>query len=229
MMQSLTLLVHGESGVGKSWLGDTVPGPRLIIDAEGGSTFTPSEKVYWDSQTGAPPEGHDSVVTLVRDFTTLQRIFQWLNSGQHPFKSVVLDSLTEIQKRCMDVIAGTNQPTQQNWGQLLRDMETLVRQFRDLKMHPLRPLEVVMFITTSKPDSGKLRPHVQGQLMLTLPQYVDVVGYMYVQPDAAGQLARILMVQPYPGFVAKDRTSKLDPYVQNPNVGQMMEVIYGNG
>ena len=39
MTNRLKALVHGDSGVGKSWLGASTPGPRLILDVEGGSHF----------------------------------------------------------------------------------------------------------------------------------------------------------------------------------------------
>ncbi len=224
-------MIHGESGVGKSWLADSAPGPRLILDAEGGAKFTPSApKITWDPIAQAPPSADgtwDTCTVHVRDFDTLQRVFQWLNSGQHQFASVVLDSLTEIQKRCLDQISGTSQPTQQDWGSLLRQMETLVRQFRDLTMHPITPVQtVVLVLTTRIDDVGVRRPHVQGQLGLTLPYFMDVVGYLYVQPDASGELVRQLLVQPAPGYVAKDRTDKLGTVLEAPNVMRMMEVIY---
>lgn len=158
----------------------------------------------------------------------MQRVYQWLNSGQHHFKSVLLDSLTEIQKRCLDAVSGTNAPTQQDWGTLLRSMEALVRHFRDLTMHPTNPISSVVFITTTKADANQVRrPHLQGQLGLTLPYFVDVLGYLYTVVDEQGQLVRQLIVQPYPGYAAKDRTGKLPAVVSNPNIERMMEVIYG--
>lgn len=230
-MISLTTLIQGESGSGKSWLGDTAPAPRLILDAENGSQFTPSQpKVIWDPLREYPPDGAglETVRVLVRDFTTVTTIFNWLNSGQHPFASVVWDSLTEIQKRCLDQIVGINQPKIQDWGELLRNMERLVRDFRDLTMHPIKPLQNVTFITTTLiDDTGIRRPNIQGALRLTLPQFVDVVGFLEVKQAQDGSLVRGLMTQPYPGYVAKDRTGRLGGYVWNPNIQQMMEVING--
>lgn len=230
-MRSFSIVIHGESGVGKSWLGDSAPAPRLILDAEGGSRFTPSQpKMVWDPTADPPPtgEGVETVITYVRDFDTMTRVFQWLNSGAHAFRSVVLDSLTEIQKRCLDAIAGVNQPTQQDWGALLRQMEALVRQYRDLTLHPVRPIEVIAFLaTTSLDEVQERRPNLQGRLRLTLPAFVDAVGYLYTQPGDTGELNRILLTQPYPGFVAKDRTDKLSGSIVNPNIMTMLDSIYG--
>lgn len=240
MFDSLTAVVHGESGVGKSWFGDSVPGPRLILDAEGGSRFTPSKpKILWDPQADAPPAPGEweTCVTFVRDFGTLSRVFAWLNSGNHPFVSVVMDSLTEIQKRCLDAIVGTNAPQTQDWGSLLRQMEGLVRQYRDLTMHPTKPLKCVLFLCLSseKGRNGKISAHLQGQLGTTLPGFVDLVGYLYteVDPDRPGHLHRKLLVQPYDGFQAKDRTDVISKTfgavidVEKYGVVQIMQAING--
>ena len=230
---SLCSLIIGESGAGKSWLGDTVPGPRLVLDAENGTQWTPSQpKVLWDPMREYPPDNTsgqlETVRVQVRDFTTVLKIYEWLNSGQHPFTSVVFDSLTEIQKRCMDNITGVDLPRRQDWGDMLRQMEGLIRQYRDLTMHPIKPMTNVTFITTvMADDSGVRRPNLQGALRLTLPQFVDVVGHLEVKTAQDGSLVRGLMVQPYPGYVAKDRTDRLGGYVWYPNLTQMMEVING--
>ncbi len=229
-MQPLSLVIHGESGTGKSWLGDTSPSPRLILDAEGGSRFTPSQpKVYWDPITGPPPVGAETVIVMVRDFGTMSYVFQWLNAGQHDFKSIVLDSVTELQKRCIDAIVGTSQMRLQDFGELLREMETLIRQFRDLHMHPVNPIPVSVLITTTKQDnSGTFRPHVAGQLALSLPYFVDVVGYLYNKPNPETQLMdRALLVTSTPGFIAKDRTDRLGHELINPNIVDMVTAVYG--
>lgn len=231
-MRSLSTVVHGESGTGKSWFTDTAPAPRLILDAEGGSKFTPSQpKVMWDPMTGPPPLGAETVIVLVRDFQTMQYAYQWLNSGQHDFQSVGLDSITELQKRCKDSIRaleGTGGFRIQDWGTLLDDMELLIRQFRDLWMHPVRPIPVTVFITTTQmDDKGVYRPHVQGGLKLSLPYFTDVVGYLYTAINEVGQLERRLLVQNSPGFIAKDRTDRLGYEIIDPNIMKMLDDIYG--
>ena len=231
-LRSLSTVVHGESGTGKSWFADTAPAPRLILDAEGGSKFTPSQpKVMWDPLTGPPPLGQETVIVLVRDFQTMQYAYQWLHSGQHDFQSVGLDSITELQKRCKDAIRaleGTGGFRIQDWGTLLDDMELLVRNFRDLWMHPIRPVPVTVLITTTQmDDKGTYRPHVQGGLKLSLPYFTDVVGYLYTAVNDVGQLERRMLVQNSPGFIAKDRTDKLGYELTNPNIGTMLDMIYG--
>jgi hypothetical protein len=76
-------------------------------------------------------------------------------------------------------------------------------------------------------DKGMYRPHVQGGLKLSLPYFVDVVGYLYAATTDAGTLERRLLVQPAPGFIAKDRTDRLGFEVVNPSITNMLDSIYG--
>jgi hypothetical protein len=218
---TFTAVIHGESGAGKSQLADTIPGPRLILDAEGGSEFTPSwPKQIWNPDVYGPPGSAqcepgqevpaETVRVLVREWSQWARVHAWLESGQHPFVSVVLDSLTEIQKRCRDNIRGTEQMQTQHWGELLIQMETVVRSMRDLTLNPANPLKNVIILALTDDKKGLFRPFLQGALQQALPGFVHLVGFMYTEPDPSGAgLSRRLMIQPYGQYVAKDRTHVL--------------------
>lgn len=238
MDATFTALIHGEAGVGKSWLADTVPAPRLVIDLEGRARYTPSQpKVYWDPRT-APPVYDGTWQTCIVpavDFDTVDGlVYQWLRSGQHPFVSVNVDSLMEAQKRCIDVTAGVAQLDQGDWGVILRKLESLVRKYRDLTFLP-NNVRHVIFTLGSMEKAGKQRPLLQGQLCLTVAYLVDVVGYMFKQnvqvTDGTMQLVRALLVDEQPGFVAKDNTGRLvathGPIIYNPHIGQLIALLNG--
>ena len=243
-MRSLSVVIHGEPGTGKSWAAATSPAPRLILDAEGGSRFAPGTKVYWDPMAEPPPvpgQGRTSPLSEVvavdwttcivqlNDFAMMDRAYQWLNAGAHPFKSVVVDSITELQKRVVDQTSGVAQPTQQDWGAILRLMEDQVRKLRDLLFHKTNPLECVVLIALSHLRDGKFRPFVKGQLELTLPGFIDVVGYLYVETGADGQLVRRMLVAPLGDIDAKDRTDAITkhfgPTVENPNLAHIVDLV----
>jgi hypothetical protein len=223
---SLTAFIHGESKVGKSWLGDTVPAPRLIIDAEGRAKWTPSSpKVWWDPMREAPPvyDGTwQTCVVNVHDFDTMQYIYNWLQSGQHPFVSATLDSVMEIQKRCIDKIAGIAQVKQDQWGELLRRLEALLRSYRDLTLIESNPLKCVVFISGTQNIEGQMVPLLQGAIRKTAPYYMDVCGYYFKVPTADGtQYVRRLWLDSIPQFVAGDGTNCFPQYLDNPNIGTM--------
>ncbi len=210
-MAKVCAMIHGYSGVGKSPLLDTMPGPRLILDAEGGTDWTPSRKIPWDPAQ-PPPTGldaDDTVVVTVRDFATLRQVYAWLTSPRHTheFESVGFDSLTEIQLRCKDDISAGGFHDQRQWGQLLEQMTQLIRNFRDLKMDSVHPVNVFFIcLSVSKDDIQKA--DIQGALVGKLPGYMDFVGYLFTASEAEGLVHRLL-VAPYPGFQAKDRTTRL--------------------
>lgn len=233
MTVGVSMLIHGPSKSGKSYFGDTAPGPRLILDAEGGAStrFTPSNKVIWNPQNDAPPKADgtwDTAVVYVRSFTDVQRVYDWLNSGKHDFESVVIDSLSETQQRCIDALVGTDQMKTQDWGDLLRKMSALVRSYRDLIIHPTKPLKAVVFIAMTRDYENVRRPYVQGQLSNTLPYYVDVVGYLWTDNDSdSGEPRRRLLCAPHASFEAGDRTGKLGTVIDNPTVDGMLDIIFG--
>lgn len=227
-------VIHGESGTGKSWLGDTVPAPRLVVDVEGRAKHTPSQpKVYWDPSTERPPDPPSkenpwvTCVVKATDWRIIPQVYSWLRSGDHPFKSVVIDSLMEVQKRFIDQDVGTNQMTTQNWGSVLRELESFVRNMRDLVTIDAAHVDVAIIITGSIMDDRNVqRPLLQGQLKNTLPYFVDVVGYLFVAPTEDGMgMKRVLQVAPSPYAVAKDGTGKLGgPQIEEPN----LTTLYNN-
>jgi AAA domain len=227
----LTCIVYGHSKRGKSWLGDTAPGPRVVLDAEAGSRFTPSKKVQWNP-ANAPPEpsgSWDTAIVPVRQFRDVTTAFQWLNSGKHPFKSVIIDSISEVQQRAVDDIAGTNAMKLADWGQLIRIVSDVVRKFRDLVTHPTNPLDAVVFIAMAKQrQDGVWAPYIQGSLSTTLPYYVDAVSYLDIYPQEDGTVIRRLFTGNVPGFETGERVGgRLGQYIDDPNISSMVDLVRG--
>lgn len=225
-------IVFGPSKTGKSWLGDSTPAPRLVLDAEAGSRFTPSRKIAWDPVAQAPPVADgtwDAAIVTVRSFRDVQKAFDWLASGKHPFRSAVLDSISEIQQRVIDDIAGTNQMKQQDWGQLLRVLSELIRKFRDLVTHPTNPLDAVIFIAMAKQNSeGTWVPFMQGSMSTTFPYYVDICSYLVKAPQEDGTQVRRLFCDTFPGFETGNRLAgRVPAYVDNPSISEILAMVRG--
>jgi hypothetical protein len=243
LAENICMLVHGEPKVGKTWLGQTTPSPRLVLDAEGGArspkrmladgTVQKQRVILWNPSTEPPPIADgtwDTCRVAVLDFNTVLKAYEWLNAGSHPFKSVILDSLTEIQKRCKDSISGTDTPSERDWGLLLIRMEHLIRQIRDLTSHPTNPLEAVVILALTDIKKGKSRPLIQGALGGSLPGYVDLEGYLYVNVDeTTGAESRWLLIHPIADKEAGDRTHTLTveygAAIESPDVEQMLALL----
>jgi hypothetical protein len=247
--RSISILVHADTKVGKSTFANTAPAPRLLLDAEAAARFLPGRKVYWDPMRDNPPgfdvttgtatyDGTwDTCVVSVRDYGTMIRVMQWLAAGQHCFESVIIDSISEIQKRLKDQLTGGNgEMDQRKWGEILTHMEALIRQLRDLTEHPTRPLTAVILTAMTEMRDGKWRPYVQGSLRITLPYFIDVVGYAFVQalpsedPTQPGAEIRRMLTRPHQLYEAGERVQgRLPQYVDGDamNVERILDAVFG--
>jgi hypothetical protein len=179
------MLVFGPSKSGKSTLGATAPYPRLLLDVEFGHKFLPISVKYWDPMRDDPPVADgtwDTCVVAVRNYDTVLKAYSWLQTGRHQFRSLIIDSISELQVKCIDQVAGAEQMKMQQWGELLRHMGGLCRDLRDLTMHPSNPLEAVVLTAMSRQgQDGREHAYLQGQLAVQVPYFFDVLGYLRVE------------------------------------------------
>jgi hypothetical protein len=210
---TLSVLVHAGAKVGKSTLAATAPKPILALDAEGSWKFLPVRKIWWDPLREQPPQYDgtwDVCIVTVREWAPVDKTHQWLTHYQLPFTSVVLDSITEIQRRCKANLKGSDAMKIQDWDTLLREMDRVIRGYRDLTITSGLNVRCAVFVAETREVNGKWRPHMQGQIAVALPYWTDVVGYMYPSylTDNNGQQTqevRQLLVTPHPQYEAGER------------------------
>ena len=234
--KQLSVLVHGAAKAGKSTFASTSPKPLLYIDVEGGTRFLPLVTVPWDPNREAPPvpDGTwDTAVVVGRDWDTVLRAYQWLASGQHHFAAVVVDSISELQQKVIEKVSGRAQPQQNQWGEVLRQFTGLLRDFRDLTLHPNNPIQSVVHVAMSRPGGdGLMHPWLQGQSATVVPYLYDVTAAMIAQtyPDNEGNILKIhrLLVDPNTQYETGERVGgRLPGFMDNPSVVTMIEMIYG--
>lgn len=220
------------------------------MDAEGGSKFLPGSDflratlgrplriIYWDPAQPPPvwDGSWDIAVVRVHNWQVVQAVYRWLVTGRHQFQSIIVDSISEIQRRAKNELIGTEQMKIQTWGQLLTIMDNVIRGFRDLTNDPYNPVRVALFISeTRENQKGKYVPYMQGQIGIALPYWMDIVGYLYVDQvqtvDGTGQSitapVRRLLVVPHPMFEAGERVQGLvGPVIDNPNISEILEKVY---
>ena len=239
VQRSLTIMVYGESKVGKSSFAVTAPYPRLMLDVEGGHRFLPIVVKYWDPLREEPPVADgtwDTCVVTVRDYDTVLKTYQWLQLGRHQFKSLIIDSISELQVKCMDSIAGNEQMKMQQWGELLRHMGGLLRDLRDLTMHPTNPLEAVVLTAMARTGDGRAKPYLQGQLAIQAPYFYDILGALTVEtmnnpdPMQPPYKVRRMYVERTNEYEAGERVQgRLGSIVeqQNLSVERMLDIVFG--
>ena len=196
MRQFLTAVIHGESKVGKTYLSGTVPKPALFLDAEaGGMRFLARHYKIVEWTPGEPwPEGDFEIVRCqVKSVDTLLAVYERLRTG-HPFKSIVMDSYTEMQSRFKREISADGLLDQQGWGKILSVMEDMAMKFRDLTEHPQHPIDCFVVIAGTRMRDGKYRPFMQGQIANLLPYKVDLCGYLFAAKDEHNNTRRGLRI-----------------------------------
>jgi hypothetical protein len=220
--KTINMLVYGDSGVGKTQItgsADAVPEmrPILVIDVEGG-TLTLAH-TYPDAE-----------VVRVQSWDDMQRLYNELYRGDHPYRTVVLDSLGEIQKFSMyqimkDLVArepsrDPDIPSMREWGKNIEQMRLFVRAFRDL---PMNALFTCLAKQDKDPKTGTVKtlPQLPGKLANEVAAFLDIVTYMYVKNIKEGEAyvrKRFLLTGATETQVAKDRSGSLPLVLEEPTM-----------
>lgn len=240
----LSMLIHSASKEGKSTLSSTAPTPILVLDAEGSWKFIdtvgyrgtrPLRKRNWNPLVEGVPryDGTWDVVRVhVESWQTMIEVYRHLTQTEHDFVSIVLDSITEVQRRCKtNIRTGSSLMDQQRWGQLLDQMDGLIRGFRDLTLQP-NTIRCVVFIAETVFKDGQWRPFMQGQIRDTMPYWVDICGVLYTEMEggADGNVKRkklLIGAGVNPAYVVGERVQgRLADIISEPNIADMLSAVY---
>jgi phage nucleotide-binding protein len=225
----LTMLIYGLPGAGKTVLAGSASAveemaPVLLIDVEGG-TFSLRSR-YPD-------------VDVVRTTTwqQMQEVYNELYRGSLPYKTVILDSLTEIQRLSMLGIMAevvkkepdrdAEIPSIREWGKNGEQTRRMVRAFRDLKMNTIFTA-LVLDEKDQKSGKMKYRPSLSGKMANEVSGYVDVCAYLYtsVKDD---KVCRFLLTGSIDTHVAKDRSDRLPLVLEEPSMTKIHDIIFNEG
>jgi hypothetical protein len=223
-------LFYGDVGVGKTRLcgsADAVPQlrPVLVIDVEGG-TFT-LRSCYPDAE-----------VVKVTTWMDLERIYHELASGQHPYQTIVVDSLTELQLFNMDQVMSRleekdpERHEKQGDGEVASMLEwqisgKQVRKFtRAMKDLPMTVLFTALMKQDKDKRTGKVVrvPDLPGKLAHQIAGMFDTVLYMYKAEAEDGSIVRCALTESTDTIIAKDRSGKLPrPFITEPTMQQIYD------
>lgn len=221
------MLVYGESGVGKTTLSgscDDVPEMRrvLVIDIEGGLLSLKDRNPDVDS-------------VRVKSWADMQLVYDELYSGKHEYNTIVVDSLTEVQKMSMDQVMrklvdeheerDPDVPGIREWNINIEQTRKFVRAFRDL---PVSTIFTALVKQDRNPRTGavKKKPSLSGKVADEVAGFLDIVVYLYVK-EYEGENRRMLLCQATEDTVAKDRTGKLPSVIIDPTMTTIWNAAKG--
>jgi phage nucleotide-binding protein len=227
----LNLLVYGEPGAGKTWLGGTacdspLTGPVLLLDVEGGAVTLRHRK--------------DLDVIKVRSMKEIQTVQNEIFKATDPYyRTVIIDSLTELQKLDMRTVqeleynknpdkVDKEVPSQRAWGKSGERMRAIIRDYRDLPVHIIATCLVATEFDEVNGGSNYY-PSLPGKLRGDVPGYFDVVGFLKAEEQRVkGEsiVTRTLQVAKTRRVIAKDRTSALGNLLTNPTIPDMWDMIH---
>lgn len=247
---SLSILTHGQAGSGKTTLSLTGPKPLLFLDAETASRFIPKEyrKIKWeptkDKNAPVPDGTWDICVVKIKDWNVLQDTVQILSTHRHQFKSVVIDSVSEVLIKAKQSIKGDQVFKIQDWGQLSAKMGSFLRTLRDITADEDSSIEILDIISATKdfnvgtednPHMEK-RPLLEGAVKDTIQYLYDIIAYIElnevpVNPANPGHGMRKqqrIFTGSDPHISAKSRPPGIPPELFDMDLTAILAGVYGN-
>ena len=202
------MLVYGPAGAGKSSLIKTLPNP-VILSAEGGLlSIQDADLPYLE-------------ITSMDD---LREAYSWVLESE--YKSVALDSISEIAEVCLNHEKKVNKDPRAAYGAMQEQMADIIRAFRDI---PGRHVLMTAKLEKTQDEMGRVlySPSMPGNKTgQALPYFFDEVLALRVEKDADGNTQRALMCDSDGLWLAKDRSGKLSAW-EAPDLGEIIAKIGG--
>lgn len=206
------LLVYGQAGAGKTTLIKTLPSP-VVLSAEAGLLSI--------SDTDIP-------FIEISSLADLHEAYQWLTGEEgQQFKSVALDSISEIGEVVLNHEKKVNKDPRAAYGAMQEQIGDLIRAFRDL---PGRHVLFTAKLEKTQDEMGRVlyAPSMPGNKTgQSLPYFFDEVLALRVERDAEGNTQRALMCDSDGLWQAKDRSGRLSSW-EAPDLGEIIRKIAGD-
>lgn len=182
------VLLGGFYGAGKTTLASTMPGPRIFVDAEGGAYDLDDVVTYEDYQSGAVTvDAKSNVVVRIEDYKDYRKVMDHILSGDHPFETAVLDSISSIQAKVKRAIVGDmdidnhSKATYDMWDALLVTMTQDIELLNNMKLPGRSKRMNTVLIAPFNVEETPHRPIMQGGIRKTLPMLPDLQGFLHIE------------------------------------------------
>lgn len=217
-------LIYGQPGAGKTYLGCTMPEPIILL-TEGDVARPTILRAQKDLGKKVP-------IWPIASVKDLEQAYLYLRNGDHSFKSVVLDSITDMNRIVMEEAVGSAKARKaehdpdlldiKDWNRVDQRMRKILRSFRDLDMH------VLMLALAGEVMEGITGPALYPKGLRTeAAALFNCVGYLgRTKHPETEQEVRVLI------FGDAQRQGKnpggmVDPYVLDPRMDVIIQKIQG--
>ena len=241
----LKMLIYSPAGHGKTTLlstgaDDPRLSPMLFLEFEGGTRSIRSKVrllTLKDLENPPKPVPGKIDVLPIREWADFNAAYAFLAQEKSPYKSVCLDSLSEMNYLNMSEVLEAeiranpkHDPDIAEQRDYLRSsgqMRKLIRYFRDLPIHVFFSAGAQ---TLQDPRTKKMElwPQLTGKLAREVPHLVEIVGYLAIAETEEGE-SRVLVVDSTSDVHAKDRTEGglLGGMVWDPTLPKIMDLVEG--
>ena len=233
----LKALIFAPLGYGKTRFAGTAQldkrtSPILVLDYEAGTTVL----------KGIQPEVQRISMkrdTAMETWALFDQIYTELASGNHPYKTVVIDSLSELYQ--LALLTRTEMPgrtaaridhlDQDDYGVVGLNIRKLVRKFRDLPMHVIMTCMAMEEVDVLR--GAVKRPALSTSLRVDVPGMFHVVGYLSKVELKEGDKTRegrALLLSGQKNIDVKCRlptTQPEVPYLLEPTVSSLLDLVVG--
>lgn len=244
---AFNMMLYGEPGEGKTpLLGSVVDVPimmpALLIDCDSG-TLSIKEREALDTM-------HLPQMAIEREvsaWTCLEQIYGWLLTGEHNYKTIMLDGGTDIQRFCeLECIAyGILHKTSDkshdeelaelaDYRRIQERMKRMYMRFRDMRT---KSGNKINFIATAHEAKQKeeltgtmvIQPMFMGRGSPLISSLFDIIARMSTGPSAIDQRKAVkrLVTAVEQKARGRSRIKDLGQVIEEPTMAKIAEKIFG--
>ena len=210
-------LIYGQSGAGKSYLAATAPKPLVLLTEMNGQM----------SISHSNPEADIIHIQNIKMLVSVLQDIENNPKNWKKYKTIVIDSITEMQRLIKDSIVGKGVMEIQHWSKLTSNFRNLIRKIRNLEQNVIC-IGLVESEMEESTGQRHVRPAFEGKKTgPEIAQYFNFVGLLFTKQQLVDDkmiTVRNLMLDG-PDRIMCKTIAPLTGTIENPNIKSLFEEI----